>query len=159
MLEHIWGEDLSLFLGIRTLSGEYAALLRKRALSMLRLAERLLAEGEYDLSVLNAEYAAQLYVKQLLYRLSGEEYRGHSLRALMGALASLLEEKGFGQESRELVEFIRGQRRLLAELEEGHVRAVYGVYEYSKRQAETLLEAAKRVIEVLASIEEKVFGR
>ncbi len=46
-------------------SGDYYALLKRRALSMMRLAERLLSEGEYDLAVLNAEYAAQLYAKAL----------------------------------------------------------------------------------------------
>ena len=50
------------------MSGEYPALLKKRALSMLRLAERLLGEGEYDLVVLHSEYAVKLYLKALLYR-------------------------------------------------------------------------------------------
>ncbi|MEM4970844.1 MAG: HEPN domain-containing protein [Sulfolobales archaeon] len=58
------------------MSGEYAILLRRRALSMLRLAERLVGEAEYDLAVLNAEYAAQLYVRSFLLRLAGEEWRG-----------------------------------------------------------------------------------
>ena len=66
------------------MSGEYALLLRRRALSMLRLAERLIDETEYDLAVLNAEYATQLYVKSFLLRLAGEEWRGHSIRALLG---------------------------------------------------------------------------
>lgn len=61
------------------MSGDYPILLRRRAESMFRLAEKLLNEGEYDLAVFNAEYAAQLYVKSILYRLSGEEWRGHSV--------------------------------------------------------------------------------
>lgn len=56
------------------LSGEYAALLKKRALSMLSLAKSLLREGQNDLAALNAEYAAQLYLKALLYRVTGEEW-------------------------------------------------------------------------------------
>lgn len=53
------------------MSGNYPGLLKRRAESMMRLAVRLLREGEYDLAVLNAEYAVQLHIKSLLYRLSG----------------------------------------------------------------------------------------
>jgi len=111
------------------LSGEYPALLRRRALRMFRLAERLLEEGDADLSVLHAEYAARLYVKQLLLRLTGEEYRGHSIRVLLGALRAVLEDLGQREAAERLAEYTRRSRRLLAELEEGHTRAVYGVYE------------------------------
>ena len=38
------------------MSGIYPALLRRRAESMIKIAERLLGEGEYDLAVFNAEY-------------------------------------------------------------------------------------------------------
>jgi len=138
-------------------SGEYPALLKKRALSMLRLAERLLGEGEYDLVVLHSEYAVQLYLKALLYRLTGEEYRGHNLRALLGALAAVLEEKGFREQAGAVIDFVRRFRRELSELEEGRIRSVYGVYEYADYQARRLLESAKRVIELLKRIEEEVF--
>jgi len=139
-------------------SGEYAALLKRRALSMLRLAERLLGEAEYDLAALNAEYAAQLYVKSVLYRLTGEEWRGHSIRALLGLLAYTLEEKGFHSQAERVMAFVRGNRRLLAELEEAHTRAVYGVFQYSREQAQTLLNAARRVVELAESVEEEVLG-
>ena len=39
---------------------------------MLELAKRLFHENKYDLTVLHAEYAAQLYLKSLLYRLTGK---------------------------------------------------------------------------------------
>jgi len=52
------------------MSGIYPTLLRRRAESMIKIAERLLGEGEYDLAVFNAEYATQLYIESLLYRLS-----------------------------------------------------------------------------------------
>lgn len=81
------------------LSGEYAALLKKRALSMLSLAKSLLREGQNDLAALNAEYAAQLYLKALLYRVTGEEWRGHGIRSLLGALSAVLEGAGFRQEA------------------------------------------------------------
>ena len=55
------------------MSDRYPNLLRRRAEAMIELAERLLSGGKYDLAVLNAEHATQLYVKSVLYRLSGEE--------------------------------------------------------------------------------------
>jgi HEPN domain-containing protein len=67
-------------------SGEYAALLKRRALDMMESAGKLIDEGKTDLAALLAEYAAQLYVKhetQVLYRLTGEEWRGRNVRALL----------------------------------------------------------------------------
>ena len=124
---------------------------------MLRLAECLLGEGEYDLVVLHSVYAVKLYLKALLYRLAGEEYRGNNLRALLGVLAAVLEEKGFREQAGAVIDFVRRFRRELSELEEGHIRSVYGVYEYADYQARRLHESAKRVIELLRRIEEEVF--
>ncbi len=140
------------------MSGEYAALLRRRALSMLRLARELAARGDADLAALNAYYAAQLYLKSVLYRVSGEEWRGHGLRALMGALVVLLRQAGFSDEAQTVEDYVRANRRILAELEEAHTRAVYGALEYSIEQAEKLVEAAERLVELLQSIEKRVFG-
>jgi len=125
---------------------------------MLRLAKQLLFSGECDLAVLNAEYAARLLVKAILYRVAGEEVRGHSIRALIGLLVSVLEEKGFRKEAEELIEYVRRNRRVIAELEEGHVRSIYGVFSYSREQAGKLVEAAESIIGVLEKIEEEVFG-
>ncbi|MEM1667584.1 MAG: HEPN domain-containing protein, partial [Thermofilaceae archaeon] len=111
-----------------------------------------------DLAVLNAEYAARLLVKAILYRVAGEEVRGHSIRALIGLLVSVLEEKGFRKEAEELIEYVRRNRRVIAELEEGHVRSIYGVFSYSREQAGKLVEAAESIVGVLEKIEKEVFG-
>jgi len=139
-------------------SGDYPSLLKRRATSMLKLAERLLSEGEYDLAVLNAEYAAQLYVKALLNRLSGDEWRGHSVRTLLGALALVVREGGLEGIAETIQEFVRHNRRMLAELDEAHVRSIYGPLQYSREQAEALVQAAKSVVALLKGIEEQVFG-
>lgn len=140
------------------MSGDYSRLLERRAEAMLRLAERLLVEGEYDLAALNAEYAAQLYIKGVLHRLSGEEWRGHSIRSLLGVLAMIVRDAGLDEASDRIYEYIRNKRRILAELEEAHTRAVYGVFEYSREQAETLVAAAKEVIELVRRVEEEALG-
>jgi len=53
--------------------GEYPSLLKKRALTALKWAKRAFKEGDYDIAVNNAEYAVQLYVKSIIYRILGEE--------------------------------------------------------------------------------------
>jgi len=139
------------------MSGEYPSLLKRRAESMMKLAERLLKEGEYDLAVHNAEYAAQLYIKSLLYRLSGEEWRGHSVRTLLGAAALTAEEEGLREEAEKIIDFTRKNRRILAELEEAHTRSIYGIFEYSREQAATLIDSAKSIIKLAKEIEKAVF--
>jgi len=143
---------------VYAVSGNYSALLRRRAESMIRLAEKLLGEEEHDLAVLNAEYAAQLYVKSVLYRLTGEEWRGHSVRTLLGAVALVAGEEGLKDVAEVVIEFTRRNRRSLAELDEAHTRSIYGVFEYSKEQAEALVSIAKTVISLMKNIESKVFG-
>jgi len=140
------------------LSGKYPCLLEKRAKNMIVLAEKLLEEELYDLAVLNAEYAAQLYLKAVLYRLTGEEYRGHNIRVLLGFLALVLEEKEFRELAERVRMFSKRERRVLAELEEGHTRAVYAPFEYSREQAERLVSSAKRLVELLESVEAEVFS-
>ncbi|MCD6368540.1 MAG: HEPN domain-containing protein [Thermoproteales archaeon] len=139
------------------MSGGYPNLLKRRASSMMKLAERLLHEGEYDLAVLNAEYATQLYIKSLLYRLSGEEWRGHSVRTLLGALALVAEENGLKRVAERIYDYVRRSRRILAELDEAHTRSIYGVFEYSRGQAETLVSAARSIIKLVKEIEDDVF--
>lgn len=140
------------------MSGSYPDLLKRRAKSMMELAERLLNEGEYDLAVLNAEYAAQLYVKSVLYRLSGEEWRGHGIRTLLGAVALVAEGEGLRDVAESVIDFTRRNRRILAELEEAHTRSVYGAFEYSRDQAVAIVGSAKSAIELMKDIENRVFG-
>jgi len=141
------------------LSGKYPALLARRADAMLTLAEELLHRGLHDLAVLNAEYAAQLHVKALLYRVTGEEWRGHSIRQLLGVLALMLRRQGLAGEAERVEDFVKAYRRHLAELEEAHVRAVYGVFEYSEEQARLLLDTAKRVVELVKQLTRTIFGQ
>ena len=140
------------------MSGEYPALLRRRALSMLQLAERLLNEGEHDLAALHAEYATQLYLKSLLFRITGEEWRGHDVRSLIGLLAYALEERGLRALAEEVMDFAKRNKRILAELEEAHTRSVYGALQYSREQAAALLNAARSVVELAKRIEKNIFG-
>jgi HEPN domain-containing protein len=124
---------------------------------MAETARSLLKEGKYDLAVLLAEYAAQLYLKQLLYRLTGEEWRGHNIRALLGVLAMTLREEGLESLAVEVESYASRHRRILAELEEAYVRSVYGPFPYSGEQASALVEAAESLIALLGRIESHAF--
>ena len=140
------------------MSGEYPSLLRRRALSALKWAGRALEEGDYDTAVREAEYAVQLYVKSLIYRILGEEVGERNVRELLGVLASPLLEEGFEEEAGLLVDYVRRHRRELAELSYAHTRATYGLTEYGRSEAGLLLRIAREVIEVLGELEVRVFG-
>jgi len=138
-------------------SGEYAALLRRRALAAFKWAQRAYSEGDYDIAVLQAEYAVQLYLKSILYRILGEEGRGHNIRELFSLLSAALLEQGAEDLAREVSEYVRRHRRELAELSEAHTRATYGLVEYGEREAGLLLKIAGQVLDKLREFEEKLF--
>jgi len=138
-------------------SGEYAALLRRRALAAFKWAQRAYAEGDYDIAVLQAEYAVQLYLKSVLYRVLGEEVRGHNIRELFGLLSAALLEQGAEDLAREVSEYVRRHRRELEELSEAHTRATYSIVEYGEREAGLLLKIAEQVLDKLRELEVKLF--
>ncbi len=140
------------------MSGEYPTVLRRRALNALRWAERALMEGDYDTAAREAEYAAQLYLKSLIYRISGEEVRGHNVRELLGILVSTLVEEGFREEAESLADYVRKRRRELAELSEAHTRAMYGLAEYTEAVASILVRIARDITERLRELEGRLFA-
>lgn len=140
------------------MSGEYPMLLRRRALNALRWAERALEEGDYDTAAREAEYAAQLYLKSLIYRILGEEVRGHNLRELLGVLVSALLEEGLREEAEMLADYVRRKRRELAELSDAHTRATYGLAEYTRTTAGLLVRVAQDIIGKLRELEGRLFA-
>ncbi len=140
------------------MSSEYAALLRRRALKALKWARRACEEGDYDVCALQAEYAARLYLKSVLYRVLGEEVRGHDVRALVGLLAAALMEEGLEDLAREVTEYARKHRLELAALSDAHTRAVYGLAEYGEREAGLLLKIAEQLVELLEGLERRLFA-
>jgi len=63
--------------------------LRERALEFLRNAERLLAEGSYDLAAFNIEQYCQLMLKYKLLVLVGTYPRTHSITRLVRELSKV----------------------------------------------------------------------
>ncbi|AKT34206.1 putative hypothetical protein related to C-terminal domain of eukaryotic chaperone, SACSIN [Pyrobaculum sp. WP30] len=73
------------------MSFEEAELLRLRAEAFLRNAERLYAEGEYDLAAFGVEQYCQLMLKYKLLLKTGAYPRMHSLIRLVRELAKAAE--------------------------------------------------------------------
>lgn len=140
------------------MSGEYARVLQKRALNAIRWARRACEEGDYDTCALQAEYAVQLYLKSIIYRVTGEETRGHNIRELFGILIAALLEQGERELAEEVSEYLRKHRRELAELSDAHTRAIYGLVEYGEKEAGMLLRIAEEAIERLKELEGKIFA-
>jgi HEPN domain-containing protein len=97
-------------------------------------------------------------VKSLLYRVLGEEVRGHDVRDLLAVLVSALLEQGLRDEAERVASFVRSRRRELAWLSDAHIRAVYGPVEYGRREAEIVLSTARNVVELVRELEVRLFG-
>lgn len=107
-----------------------------------------LREGSYDIAAFMAEQAVQLFLKSVIFELTGEVPRTHACRQLMSALRDLL-----GCSS--LDDFIRENRSLFIRLEEAYIGSRYLPREYEKEEAEELVHFAEKVIELVDSAKSK----
>ena len=99
-------------------SGVYHEKLWRRAKAMLEGAEWRLSRGEYDLACFEAEQAAQLGIKAVLYKFLGSTPRVHEISELLGALHRVLESSGKTMLADRLASFAQSHRRLLRLLAE-----------------------------------------
>jgi len=134
------------------LSGELARVLWRRAMVFLEESEALLRRGHYDVALVMAEQAAQLGIKAVYVTLLGYSPRGHSLRRLLGYLASVLEEAGRSGEAERLRSFAAGNREALVLLEDAYGQGRYGLPGYTRPEAERGLEAAKQLLMLLRGL-------
>ncbi len=140
------------------MSGELAATLWRRARVYLREARRLLEEGDYDISLVNAEQAAQLAVKAVYVELLGYTPRGHGLRRLLGYLARVLEEAGLAEQARVLQSFTAQRRDTLVLLEDAYTLGRYGLPGYTERDAEEGFAAAAELLQLLEELRRRIRG-
>jgi len=113
-------------------------ILRRRAEAFLRNAQRLIEEGEYDLSVFNLEQFCQLYLKYKLLLKFGSYPRTHSIRDLLRRLAD---------EEKQVESFLKNENNLLyiTKLEDAYIVSRYIARVYEKEEAETLIRFVKEV--------------
>ena len=128
------------------MSFEEAEILRKRANSFLRNAERLMEEGEWNLAAFNLEQYCQLTLKHKLLIRRGSYPRTHSLRTLIRILA---------QDNPQILELVEDEKYLhyTARLEEAYIASRYLPYNYEKKEVTDL---HKYVIEVFKPHVEKL---
>ncbi|MEM4668202.1 MAG: HEPN domain-containing protein [Nitrososphaerota archaeon] len=122
------------------------SLLRDRALRMLKSGRRSLLEGDYDIAAFIADQAVQLYMKSVIFELTGELPRVHVVRQLINILRDLLEDPDVFDG------FVRENRSLLIRLEEAYISSRYMPRKYDREEAEELLDFAEKVIEFVKSI-------
>jgi len=110
-------------------SFEEAELLRLRAEAFLRNAERLYAEGEYDLAAFNVEQYCQLMLKYKLLLKTGTYPRTHSLIRLVKELAKI------ARGAEKLLEDIL----ILTKIEDAYIGSPYLPRRYEKEEVEAML--------------------
>jgi len=122
------------------------SLLRDRSLRMLRSAKRCLLDGDYDIAAFMADQAVQLYLKSVIFELTGEVPRVHAVRRLMRVLRELLGKPSL------IDDFVRKNRSMLIRLEEACVGSRYMPREYEREEAEELVEFAEEAIGFVESV-------
>ncbi|MEM0093483.1 MAG: HEPN domain-containing protein [Thermofilum sp.] len=115
-------------------------LLRRRARSFLARALESFNAGDYDLAVFLAEQAVQLHLKAMLLEKVGDYPKVHSIMALASILGRL-------PECRELVSFLEENRVKVGLLEDAYIASRYLAREYSREEAEILVNFAREVLE------------
>ncbi|MEL9941121.1 MAG: HEPN domain-containing protein [Ignisphaera sp.] len=138
------------------MSGEYYALLWRRAERFLTRSIRDLEEGDYDGACFNAEEAVQLAVKALLYKYFGETPRIHGSKSLLARLRNLFADGGRNDVATVIGRFVADYRDALDVLEESYTMARYGAISYGERQGRECVETAKKAFEVLKDVERAV---
>jgi len=114
-------------------SFEEAELLRLRAEAFLRNAERLYAEGEYDLAAFNVEQYCQLMLKYKLLLKTGTYPRTHSLIRLVKELAKI------ARGAEKLLEDIL----ILTKIEDAYIGSRYLPRRYEREEVEAMLRFVK----------------
>jgi HEPN domain-containing protein len=127
-------------------SFEEAELLRSRAESFLRNAQRLIEEGEADIAVFNLEQYCQLILKYKLLVYTGSHPRTRSLRQLIRELGRV--------DSRILV-LVNDVKNLhyVARLEEAYISSRYLPYKYT---IEEVKDIGRFILEVFKPIVDSI---
>ena len=120
------------------MSFEDAEIIKKRAYSFLRNAERLIEEGEYDLGMFNLEQYCQLILKYKLLVKKGSYPRTHSLRRLIREL---------GEFNESILVLINDIKHLhyIARLEEAYIASRYLPTIYEEMETRDLFRFVKEV--------------
>ncbi len=116
-------------------------LLRRRSKAFLERAIDSLNSGDYDIASFLSEQAVQLYLKSLLLEKLGDYPRTHSISILL----SIIKEIPSCDRLMELLERSRTEIRLM---EDAYIASRYLAREYTREEAEVLVNLAKEVLKL-----------
>jgi HEPN domain-containing protein len=127
-------------------SFEEAELLRSRAESFLRNAQRLIEEGEADIAIFSLEQYCQLILKYKLLVYTGSYPRTHSLRQLIREL---------GRVDPRILVLVNDVKNLhyVARLEEAYISSRYLPYKYT---IEEVKDISRFILEVFKPIVDSI---
>ena len=115
-------------------------ILRRRSRGFLKRALDSLNSGEYDLAAFLSEQAVQLFLKSILLEKIGGYPHIHSISKIL-----LILKKVPGCEH--LVKFLEEKRIEVGLMEDAYIAARYLIREYSKEEAEVLVNLARKVLD------------
>ncbi len=121
--------------------------LRERAVQFLEQAVSALEKAFYELVLFNVEQFAQLYVKYLIYRRTGDFPKTHFLRDLVDKLLLV-----YG-DTCGLRDFADRWRYVMAILEHAYIASRYLPYRARREDAGDAMEFAKAAHEVFKCLE------
>ncbi|RLG40767.1 MAG: DNA-binding protein [Thermoproteota archaeon] len=111
-------------------------LLRRRSKAFLERAIDSLNSGDYDIASFLSEQAVQLYLKSLLLEKLGDYPRTHSISTLL----SIIKEIPSCDRLMELLE----RSREIRLMEDAYIASRYLAREYTREEAEVLVNLQKR---------------
>lgn len=114
-------------------------ILRRRAKGFLEKAVDSLNSGDYDLAAFLSEQSVQLHLKSILLEKIGEYPRTHSISTVLSILMRV-------PNCSNLVKLLEGKKIELRLMEDAYIVARYLVEEYSKEEAEILVDLARQVL-------------
>ncbi|AAY81279.1 HEPN domain-containing protein [Sulfolobus acidocaldarius] len=138
------------------MSGLRVERLKRRGLRFLDNAKDDLKNGYYDIAIFHVEQAVQLYTKAVIFELFGKEYTIHGIRGLLSYLTKLLEENGYKELSRRIVEFTKENRDTLLGIEEAYISSRYEDIDFGRYEAESSVQTAESLIKLLDEIVDNV---
>lgn len=90
----------------------------------------------------------------MLYRFFAEKPRIHGSKTLLARLRNLFMDAGRENEAKVIGRLVSEYRDALDILEESYIMARYGELSYGEKQGKLCVSVAKKILEVLKSIEE-----
>ena len=126
---------------------ESVNILIKKSDMFLNSAKGNIGRKLYDVACFEADQAAQLFLKAYVLKFSGLMPRTHSIRTLLGHLASVPKVN-----RKTIIEFVSEHRSDLIMLEDAYLRSRYSGETHNRQDAQKCVEIAEKVMELVRRV-------